>query len=269
MLRKTVFAIAALLVSGWLTLSPAHAGQTVVLIHGYWSDGSDWRRLGVVQALQFAGWHDAGHLLPSGLLPTWIYPNATDNCVYTVTLPSEAPLPLQVSWLGTYLQGLRARHPNNDLILVGHSAGGVVARLAMVVTAIPVHTLITIASPHLGTEAAEWGLEVTHSPVGWFLPFMGGNSLLRSEGLYLDLVRESPGTLLFWLNRQPHPSAQYISIVRMGAKVGAGDSIVPLYSQDLNHVPALAGKAMTVTSIGFHGLQPTDGPLLVSILSRP
>ncbi|OQW91599.1 MAG: hypothetical protein BWK79_16525 [Beggiatoa sp. IS2] len=265
---RRFFPLIGFLLLGWLIALPVYAGQTAVLIHGYWSDGSDWRKLGIVQALQLAGWQDAGHALPYGILPAWGYPNATGNFVYTVTLPAEAPLPVQVSWLGTYLQGLHARHPDNDLVLVGHSAGGVVARLAMVVTGAPVRTLVTIASPHLGTDAAELGLEITHSPAGWFLPFLGGNTLLRSEGLYRDLVREYPGTLLFWLNRQSHPEARYISIVRIGVRVGTGDHIVPIYSQDLNYVPALSGKSTTISSIGFHGLQPADGPLLASVLAE-
>ena len=93
--------------------------------------------------------------------------------------------------------------------------------------------------------------------------FFGLDTINRSKGLYWDLGREYPTTLLFWLNRQPHPKAFYVSIVRMG-----GDEWVPPYSQDMNDVPALHGKAQTVTTGGTHSLHLADGPLLASLLER-
>jgi len=239
---------------------PAHAGHILVLIHGYLGDGSTWRPTGIVSALQAAGWQDAGHLFPNGPRPGSAAPNSMERYVYTVTLPSEAPLPAQARWLYFYLRALRGRHPNNSLILVGHSAGGVVARLVMVVSGIPVQGLITIASPHLGTDKAEWGTMLSNSPFSWFAPFFGLGTLNRSKGLYWDLVRERPASLLSWLNRQPHPSALYVSIVRVG------DKWVPAYSQNMNDVPALRGLATTVTSAGTHSLQAADGPILASLL---
>jgi pimeloyl-ACP methyl ester carboxylesterase len=248
---------------------PAQGGQTVVLIHGYLSDGSQWRPLGIVNALQQVGWVDAGHTFPSGpaMLPPLNHPNAPDHYVYTVTLPSEAFLSAQANWLGTYLQAIQARHPDNDLILVGHSVGGVVARLAVVSMGIPIKGLITIASPHLGTDSAETGIMINNSPLGWFAPFVGLGTLNRSQGLYWDLVREYPGSLLFWLNRQPHPMARYISVVRSGEEIGAGDCLVPAYSQDMNNVPALRGRSEIIFSVGTHALQPADGHLLATILA--
>jgi pimeloyl-ACP methyl ester carboxylesterase len=258
MLRQIVSLLLILLVS-----LPAHAGHTLVFIHGYLGDGSAWRPTGIISALQGAGWQDAGHLFPNGPMPGGVPPNPMERYLYTVTLPSEAPLAAQAQWLDFYLRALQGRHPNNSLILVGHSAGGVVARLVMVVSGIPVQGLITIASPHLGTDKAEWGTMLSNSPFSWFAPFFGLDTLNRSKGLYWDLVREHPASLLFWLNRQPHPSAFYVSIVREG-----GDNWVPAYSQDMNDVPALRGLAMTVTSVGTHSLQPADGPVLASLLEK-
>ncbi len=245
----------------WLVSLAAHAGHTLVLIHGYLDDGSSWRQTGIVSALQAAGWQDAGHLFPNAPLP--VAPNAMERNLYTVTLPSEAPLATQAQWLDFYLRQLQKRYPKNSLILVGHSAGGVVARLVMVVSGIPVQGLITIASPHLGTDKAEWGTILSNSPFCWIAPFFGLDTLNRSKGLYRDLVREHPASLLFWLNRQSHPNAFYVSIVR-----AEGDKWVPGYSQDMNDVPALRGLAMTVTSAGTHSLQVADGPLLASLLER-
>jgi len=242
---------------------PAYAGQTLVLIHGYLGDGSTWRPVGIVSTLQPAGWQDAGHLFPGGPLPGGIAKNPLERYIYSVTLPSEAPLAAQAQQLDFYLRHLQQRHPDNTLILVGHSAGGVVARLVMVVSDIPIQGLITIASPHLGTEKAEWATLLSNSPFSWMAPFLGLDTINRSKGLYWDLSREHPTSFLFWLNRQPHPKASYISIVRLG-----GDDWVPPYSQDMNDVPVLRGLATTVTTAGNHSLHPADGPLLLSLLDK-
>lgn len=245
-----------------LIFTTVYAGQTVVLVPGYLSDSRVWRETEIVYTLQRAGWQDGGDLFPwgtTGKIPS----NPDEHYVYAVNLPSEAPLPVQAQWLDFYLHQLQRRHPDNTLILIGHSAGGVVARLTMVVSRAPVTGLVTIASPHLGTDAAEDGLRLTHSPVGWFAPWLGLGTLNRSQELYRDLVREYPATPLFWLNRQPHPDAFYASIVRVG-----GDDWVPPYSQDLNDVPALHGQALTLTTIGTHSLHPADGPIIVSLLTK-
>jgi hypothetical protein len=70
--------------------------------------------------------------------------------------------------------------------------------------------------------------------------------------------------VLFWLNRQPHPDSYYASIVR----AGDGDMVVPEWSQDLNHVPALQGRARTVLTNKDHALGPEDGRLLVVLLKE-
>jgi triacylglycerol lipase len=242
---------------------PSYAGQTLVLIHGYLGNGSTWRPVGIVSTLQAVGWQDAGHLFPGGPVPGAIAKNPLQRYIYSVTLPSEAPLAAQAQQLDFYLRHLQQRHPDNTLILIGHSAGGVVARLVMVVSGIPIQGLITIASPHLGTDKAELGSLLSNSPFSWIAPFLGLDTINRSKGLYWDLSREHPTRFLFWLNRQPHPKAFYISIVRLG-----GDDWVPPYSQDMNDVPALHGLAITVPTAGNHSLHSADGPLLVSWLNK-
>ncbi len=218
----------------------SYAGKTVVLIHGYLGDGSSWHANGIVAALQH---------------------NHYDT--YTVNLPSEAPLVVQAQYLDVYLRDIKAKHPQNSLVLVGHSAGGVVARLVMVKSGIPIQGLITISSPNLGTDKAELGYNISNSPLAWIAPFLGLSTINRSRDLYRDLMREHPSSLIFWLNRQPHPKAFYASIVRI-----AGDKWVAPYSQDLNDVPALRGLATTITSVGTHSLQPADGAVLVDLLRK-
>jgi alpha-beta hydrolase superfamily lysophospholipase len=216
----------------------SYAGKTVVLIHGYLGDASSWYNHGIVSALQ--GYD-----------------------TYTVNLPSEAPLVVQAQYLDVYLRDIKAKHPKNSLVLVGHSAGGVVARLVMVRSGIPIQGLITISSPNLGTDKAELAYNISNSPLAWVAPFFGLTTINRSRDLYRDLMREHPSSLIFWLNRQPHPKAYYASIVRI-----AGDKWVAPYSQDLNDVPALRGLATTITSVGTHSLQPTDGAVLVDLLRK-
>lgn len=176
---------------------------------------------------------------------------------------------VQLRYLEQYLNFIQKQHPYESLILSGHSAGGVLARLYMVRHPdTPIGALITFASPHLGTDRAEIGAMAGNSPLGWVAPLLGGATLNRSQGLYQDLVRERPGSLLFWLNRQEHPSSRYISIVREDeGLLGFGDLLVPAWSQDMNQVVALRGRASKIVTPSGHGLSEQDGELLLRILS--
>ena len=49
-----------------------------------------------------------------------------------MALPSEAPLMMQHRYLEQYLDIIRNLYPHESLLLVGHSAGGVLGRLYMV-----------------------------------------------------------------------------------------------------------------------------------------
>lgn len=245
----------------------AWAGQTVVLIHGYVSSGAYWYNTGIVPTLQYAGWQAGGELLPQGSIPAVPPPSVTGNYSYTVSLPSLAPLAVQADFLRTYVQFLLQRHPQNEIILVGHSAGGVVARWLMVSTPkLPIRALISIATPHLGTEWSELGLFVTQTPLSWMTPWVGLGFVNQSEGLFYDMLPETSGSTLFWLNRQPHPPASYISVIRLDSAIG--DGITPAFSQDMNYVAALAGHSQVVLSWGEHSLNPLDGVLLVDLLMK-
>jgi pimeloyl-ACP methyl ester carboxylesterase len=195
------------------------------------------------------------------------------NKFYAVDLPSEAPVLLQVFQLNQMLEMIASSHPGEPIILAGHSAGGVVARTALVRGNHPaVSALITIASPHLGTVRAEQALDATDIPfpLSMVTDFFGGDvydTAMRSRSLYVDLVRPQPGTLLYWLNAQPHPDIHYFSLVRGSAQAGWGDYIVPAYSQDMNNVPALRGRSTMVNVPVEHGLTPLDGSVLVNLLA--
>ena len=113
-----------------------------------------------------------------------LWPLKQQFAIDTVDLPSEAPLFVQLQVLVPQVEYLRTHHSEEHLFLAGHSAGGVLARLYMVThPKVPVAALITIASPHLGTGAAEIGLMAGDSPLGFLAPLVGGSTLNRSQGL--------------------------------------------------------------------------------------
>lgn len=255
-----------------LSLMPTlAAAEAMVLIQGYLGEDDPWRRSGVTTAMVRAGWQDGGHLLdgPDGVRRNGPRNKGTKS-FYTVALPTEAPLLLQARHLERYMAYLQARHEGESLYLIGHSAGGVLARLYMVqYPRVRISALITIASPHLGTGTAEAGLLAGQSPLGWVAPLMGAQSINRSQDLYHDLSREQPGNLLFWLNRQPHPKSRYIAVIHKdGGLFGMGDLVVPEWSQDMNNVAVLRGAVVTVPVSGEHTLSPADGALLIDLLHR-
>jgi pimeloyl-ACP methyl ester carboxylesterase len=258
-----------------LLLASTVRAEVLVLVHGYLSGAGYWDASGVTSVLQRQGWQRAGvyRVGPGGpgLVPA--QGRSSDKRFYTVDLPSEAPILVQVYQLQGILDDINRRHESEPVVLVGHSAGGIVARTALVRGGSRnVRALVTIASPHLGTSRAEQALDATDIPFPFSLvtDIFGGElyeTARRSRSLYVDLVRPQPGSLLYWLNGQPHPDIKYVSIVRAATPDGWGDYVVPPYSQDMNNVPALRGRSTTVTVPAEHGLTPQDGALLVKALA--
>ena len=276
---NTVQRARALLIPLLLLAASARA-DVAVLIHGWSANADTWVASGVVPVLAGHGWQDAGILLvgPAGPALFPVLPANTLHTLYRVQLPAEAPLALQSSQLVAVLQMVRHRHPNEPLALVGHSAGGLVARLALVHPATPpVTALITIATPNLGTVRALQGLDVAESRpffcpgpgVDFMKTMVGGDSyryLRYSRAALVDLQPVAPGTLIDWLNHQPHPDIAYHAIIRETAAF-AGDELVPAASQDLNQVPPLRGRAHIYPTPAGHALNPADGNLLAGILT--
>ncbi len=108
--------------------------EVAVLVHGYLSDAGTWERSGVNALLRQAGWHYAGNLSfsPAGLVEQPVSAKQADKLFYTVNLPSLAPAPAQASWLKAAVDRISQENPDENITLVGHSAGGVVARLMLV-----------------------------------------------------------------------------------------------------------------------------------------
>ncbi len=244
--------------------------KTLVLVHGYMSNGTSWRQSGFTQPLLNAGWQDGGgygYSSQSMFLPRGLY--FKGDIFYTVELPSQATLQIQESLLVRYLAHLYAQR-QEPITLVGHSAGGVVARLYAIDPAHQaINGLITIASPHLGTPAANIAYLAGNSPLGMMASMVGGEELRNSRGLFSDLKEEKPYNFLFVMNRQPHPNIYYASIIRINkilASPGNFDFIVPPSSQNMNNVWALRNRSGIAKTTDSHALSSKDGFITADIL---
>jgi pimeloyl-ACP methyl ester carboxylesterase len=257
------------------------SADVLVLVHGYLGTAQSWAEAGAMARLHQRGYRHAGIIgfSPSGVTFRAVN-KGTDKPMYTVSLPSQAPVVLQADWLAAQLREVRKRHPKQPITMAAHSAGGVVARMMLVRHgANGVKHLITIATPHLGTGRAVQALEATSGgglfgPVKrWLVRRQTGDAiystLAQSRGVLMDLTPPAPGNLLFWLNQQPHPDIRYTSIMRIGTFVMPGDQVVPPLSQDMNRAPALAGRAKTYSMAQGHLLTAQDGDLIGNLVALP
>lgn len=253
----------------------AHA-DVLLEVHGFKGSVYSWERSGVNAVLQQFGWKRAAVLVaaPQGLIALPMKWQEADNKVVNLQLNSEVSLLGQANAFTAALRWVNDRYPAEKIIVVGHSLGGVVARLAMVRDGAPhVKALITIASPHQGTALAYRGLDEIDDPfpINKIKEFFGGETydiLKRSRTLLHEIVPAIPGKLLYWLNTRQHPEIQYFSIVRSSLGGILGDPIVPGYSQDMGNIPAIGGKSTRIIEGFQHGLSMLDGYTLVNILEQ-
>jgi len=253
-----------------ISLSFSVQAKTLVLVHGYLSDGMSWQNSGFTQPLLDAGWQDGGdygYSQQSMFIPSGVY--LKGNVFFTVELPSQAPIQVQESLLSRYLSNLYSQRLE-PITLLGHSAGGVVSRFYVLDPAHqPVNGLITIASPHLGTPAANIAYLAGNSPLGMMASMVGGEELQNSRGLFSDLREERPYNFLYQMNRQPHPDIHYASIIRINKLLASPDNfdfIVPPSSQNMNNIWALRNRSGVAKTINSHTLSSRDGFLTVEIL---
>lgn len=271
------FKVLLILIALGLSL-PTPAAVTV-LIHGFLGSDRSWLESGVIEQLHLHGYEWRGTYSPSsaGVIFRPIGSTEGTKPVFTVNLPSTAPIRVQADWLAAYLRDLRTRYPAEPITLVGHSAGGVVARAALVLNDVQgVTRLITIAAPHLGTWRSIQALEALDDddlffiPVGrikrWFVKRRLGGwlyyTLKASRGVLYDLRPAVPGSFLYWLNRLDHPDIDYVSLIRSGTFYMPGDRLVPPFSQDMRLVPAIGERARSYTTPAGHLLNPHDGAVL-------
>jgi pimeloyl-ACP methyl ester carboxylesterase len=264
-----------------LTLGLPARADVLVLVHGYLGTAQSWAESGALSRLGQRGYRLTGvyGFGPSGVHLQPTQRPDTAKPVYSVNLPSQAPIVLQADWLAAYLRDVNRRHPGEPIILAAHSAGGVVARMALVRHRdLDVAHLITIATPHFGTGRAVQALQATDDSGmfgflrRWAVRRATGDQVYatvrQSRGVLVDLTPPVPGNLLHWLNHQPHPDINYTSIMRIGTFTMPGDHIVPPLSQDLNRVPALAGRVTTYSMAQGHLLTAQDGDLIGNLLVR-
>ena len=264
---RSFFALLVLLAIG---TGAVHA-QVLVLVHGYMGHGGSWRVSGITHVLDRAGWEDGGHLsLQEGRVVNYQQGRpGQDKTFYTLDMPYEAPILSQAEILANYMKVISSSHPGESLNIAGFSAGGVIGRAYMVMRKDDeprVASLITIASPHLGSHMAELGVKLQQTPLSWVAPFMGADAFNRADVLFRDLRPEEPGNFLYWLNRQVHPRARYVSIVRSGTSLFSTDFIVPEYSQNMNNVIALRSSSNIIRTSGTHMLTYQDAVLLVQLM---
>jgi len=170
------------------------------------------------------------------------------------------------------VEDITAKYEDESIILVGHSAGGLAARAALVRHDLKsVDRLVSIASPHLGSDLAEKALDVSSfTGPATMLPGMFGGDIARttqrSQQLYADLARPRQGNLLGWLNGQTHPDINWDSIIHTGLNSNGHDSVVAAYSQDMNYIYSLRGQSTVYPIQAEHGLNPTDAIVLKEIL---
>lgn len=259
-----------------LAVTGSARADVLLLVHGYQGNVFSWEQSGVTTVLHQFGWKRAGLLLgsPKGLIPVPQQWQDADNKVINLLLNSEAPLNGQANVFTAALRWVNDRYPGEKIIVVGHSLGGVVARLGMVRHGAPqVKALITIASPHLGTALAYEGLDEIDDPfpINKIKEFFGGSkydTLKRSQGMLRDIVPALPGRLLHWLNTRQHPPIKYFSVVRSTVHGALGDPIVPGFSQDMANVAAIGPNSTRIIQGFAHPLSVLDGYAIVNILSQ-
>ncbi len=261
-----------LLISVLLFSTSGAFAKTVVLVHGFMTDGMYWRNSGFTVPLPRAGYTDGGSYTfsPWGMMiPRPIGKPA--NVFYTVNLPSETNLQTQEAIIAQYLNHIYTQR-QEPITLLGHSAGGLVSRLYLLDPyRVPINGLITIATPHLGTPAANIAYLAGNSPIGMMASMVGGDTLQDARGLFSDLKEEKPGNFLYWLNHQRHPDIFYASVIRKNATISRPnkfDYVVPPMSQDMNNVWALKGKSAVALSDDSHSINGKDGLIALDILQR-
>ncbi len=250
--------------------------EVMVLIHGYLGSADSWEVSGINAILDANGWKRGGLVTSKPAMAQFLQGPGkdADKKVYVVDLPADAPIMIQTDQFLAMMQTVQQFHPDEPIILVGHSAGGVVARMALIRGNLSnVRALITIASPHIGTSRASQALHATDESgmFGFVKGFFGGRNydiVRHSRGLLFDLVHPHPGSLLYWLNAQQHPDIDYVSVIRTDPVGFAGDELVPGFSQDMNNIPAIHGNSNVVITPAGHTLVAQDGDTLIQILNE-
>lgn len=250
------------------------AGDSVIFIHGLVGNANSWAKQNIPNILSRDGWQIAGGAFYDYRYGIYLKEQAGigDKNLFLLTIPSRASIRYQAKVVEDILERITELAPEDNLHLVGHSAGGVVARLIVVNRHFPqIKSLITIATPHFGTRRAEMALDLVDLPfpLNLMAETSGGreyDEFQDTKDLFRDLVRPRPGTFLHWLNWQPHPDINYYSIVRKQKSVVSQDFMVPSLSQNMALLPMLHNRTKTYFIGHSHFLNAKDGFALKRIL---
>lgn len=256
----SLFLLLALFSSG------SHA-KTVVLIHGLNTDRQTWYKSHAVDGLLASNFKDVTQSFFTDSHDDSAKLTKNKDVFYTVDLPWFEPLETQATVLKEALAFIYKQR-NEPLVLVGHSVGGVVARLYLLSNKpVPIDGLITIASPHKGSPWAEATWLTLQSPMGEFINLMGDNNWTKSERLLWQLSPSVKHNMIHWMNDQPHPKLRYISIIHTPSiKKMTADMLVPALSQNMNYIPALFKRSAIISIRSGHSLSRRDGLMLAKIL---
>ena len=263
-----------LLVLFSLSVSQTAKADILLLVHGFQSDMLTWQRAGIITILEKHGWVKTDYLMatPEGIVPLHTPEKIPEKKIVSLQLPSDIQLRVQANMFTAALHYLADQYPDDKVIIVGHSLGGLTARLSLVKNGVfQVKALITIASPHLGTNLAMIGMHELNDNfmVKMVKRMFGGGQyqmLERSAPVIYDILPEQPGNMLYALNRQPHPNIKYTSVVRTYKNGQLGDPIVPGYSQDMHSVAAIRRASTRIIQGSKHELTAQDAYSILNAL---
>jgi pimeloyl-ACP methyl ester carboxylesterase len=234
-------AVAVTLFLAFRARNPRGVECPVILVHGYGNKGDVWLAKGY-QDLQSPECLYIGNLETRGGEPTYEFCRQDSWKArypwYTVNLTDRGfgPIPDSAGELATFIELVKRETGARDVALVGFSLGGVVCReyLTGPGYAGDVKCLVTVSSPHLGSEfsalheflellremsegaSSRWVREAcrkTEEAVAAEVRRHGVN--LRAPALEM-LCPPEPGNYLHGLNRRVHPSdVRYACIATM------------------------------------------------------
>lgn len=201
----------------------ANSHQTIVLVSGVTSENS-WIKTGIATQLN------------------------KSHKVFIPNIPFNLPIQTQSKLLNSYIKDIKG-----DIILVGHSAGGVVARNVVVNGSNDNIThLITIASPHLGSSIASTSTLLNSIPFSSFI-----SKPLFSDSYYAQapIQQLMPNSrIITQLNKQEHPNICYSSVIKTGGMIN--NSFADIASQNMNLIQSIDSDRFF--SKNGHALTPDD-----------
>jgi len=174
--------------------------------------------------------------------------------VETIRLPYRESIQYQSQFLNEALKKIQG-----DIIIIAHSAGGIVSRNVIVRgNNKNIKSLITVSTPHLGSDLATYGSILNDK-----MPF--GNMFSRvmlpneaSASIPISQLKNR-STFLKSLNSQKHPNLCYVSIIKTGGYIN--NAFANIHSQDMNNIPGFVNsgqKSLLIRSNTGHGLDPSD-----------